>query len=161
MNEIMKSQKITDRSFEGETIAAPAQFIYCTLTRCNFDRAKISTNLGSRFEDCSFRGANLTESLFRGHFVRCDFTDANLSRTRASEVSFEDCTFHSTNFTKISFHWIKFSRCRFKFCTFRKGEIGSSEFSDCDWIENEVVDVFCEKTKIPAQQDDGGQPATH
>ncbi|MEZ5387640.1 MAG: pentapeptide repeat-containing protein [Prosthecobacter sp.] len=160
MNEILKSQKIADRSFEEEEIAAPAQFIYCTLTRCNFEQARISTNLGSAFEDCSFRGANLTESVLRGRFVRCDFTEANLSRTRASEVTFEDCVFREAAFTKVTYHWIKFVRCRFEDCKFRKGEIGSSTFEDCEWIGNDVADVFCENTKIPAQQGVGGQPAT-
>ena len=131
---------------------------YNKMTDCVFRSMKLDTNVRGVFTDCDFSKASMNGATIGSEFVRCDFTSANLSRTRASEVKFQECLFIGTNFTKVSYHWVKFFDCRFFKCRFRKGEIGASEFVNCDWAENEVFDVYAENTEMPAQQGGAGDP---
>jgi uncharacterized protein YjbI with pentapeptide repeats len=91
-----------------------------SIRNCRFDQADCTelTAIGSLFEDCFFRGADLTESMMNsrklsGIYRRADFAGARLIRSYAGSATFEDCDFGDATLKRAEFGGSQFVRCRF------------------------------------------------
>ena len=105
------------------------QFGFCTFENCYFIAIEFHANLGSKFVDCNFTSAKLQQTVLRGEFSRCDFTNANLSGVLASQVLFSHCRFDNCNLRKAAFYNCKFENCSFSATKFGKGSIANSKFT--------------------------------
>lgn len=101
---------------------------------CRFTKCKFESNLGNEFVGCNFLEGSLANCVFRGKFVNCDFSLANLTNVRGSHVKFEDCVFDKTNFRKTSFYDSTFVRCKIMDCKFGSGSLAGSKFQDCEVV---------------------------
>jgi uncharacterized protein YjbI with pentapeptide repeats len=101
--------------------------------RCRFDGCKYHSNVNGVFEGCSYRESNLADSTIGGTFLESDFTSANLSRVRGSQVIFTNCRFIGSIFVKACLYESEFVDCLFENVKFGRGSLAGSSFSGCEF----------------------------
>lgn len=99
---------------------------------CKFVEFSCDGNLGESFDGCVFRKARLSNSVFYGSFINCDFSNANLTAVRGRHIRFEGCVFENVNLRKASFYDSSFINCRLVNCTIRSGSLAGSRFDGCE-----------------------------
>jgi uncharacterized protein YjbI with pentapeptide repeats len=116
------------------------QLANATFVDCRFDGMKVETNLGNRFERCSFERAKLSRSLLRGHYVDCNFTGADLSRCTSIETSFVRCDFTGARLVGVTWPRTLFDHCLWEDVTFGSAILTYSRFLG-RWPDNHALSM--------------------
>lgn len=108
-------------------------------------------------QDCSFRKADLAECWFfrpgPSQFVRCDFTEANLTKGHPSDWQGEliSCDFSAASLSGADPHYV---RC--VGCIFRKANLTGADLCDVDLSTSDLAGAILqgvrhdERTRWPA-----------
>ena len=99
---------------------------------CKFFEFECDGTIGREFLNCVFHNARLSNSVFYGKFINCDFFSANLSGVRGRHIRFERCNFENANLSKASFFDSDFIGCRLVNCTISSGSLVGTRFEDCE-----------------------------
>lgn len=149
IDESLHSLRIENVDLANAKVGQGQLMAFCR--QCRFVDFACDGNLGERFEDCTFQRARLSNSVFYGRFVNCDFSGANLTGVRGRHIQFERCTFHKTNLRKASFYDSVFRNCTFANCTMRSGSLVGSSFEDCEINGFDLAKTVTERVKGLAQ----------
>ena len=111
-------------------------------SRCRFDGCNYRSNVNGVFESCSYFESNLADSTIGGEFLGADFTNANLSRVRGSQIIFTDCRFIYSNFVKTCLYESQFVDCLFDNVKFGRGSLAGSNFKGCEFARMDWKDTI-------------------
>ncbi len=125
---IPANRRLEKVDFSGVTAERRGQLHECTMLDCKLDGANMETNLGKHFERCSFVGARFRHSSFRGTFVDCDFTRADLSRSLGSELKFIRCVFKDAKLAAVRFQYSVFDNCTWDGAKFGAAGLAKARF---------------------------------
>lgn len=120
-------------------------FIDCQVSRSVLDKIKLDGGfLRIRFEECSFKSASLSASSLGGSYRGCDFSKANLSKSKGRDVRFIECVFAGTNFRQAVLLHCSFEGCTFEGAKFHNSSLAGSTFkgldpAGVDW-DNAIMD---------------------
>lgn len=94
----------------------------------------------SRFERCSFVGADLTSArLNAGEFVGCDLSGARISGCNLFSASFVESKMLGLDFRDgVVLTATRFTRCRLDYTTFRGVSLKKISFARCSLVEADL-----------------------
>lgn len=128
ITDIIKGIQIRSIDLSGSNLEGFGQFAKCSVERVRFRSASLGTNIGNYFNFCDFSSVKAMGAILRGQFIDCDFTMANLSGVRGSQVQFVRCIFDKTNFSRVVLLRSIFEDCKFENCKFSNGSLSYSKF---------------------------------
>jgi len=146
LNQMIRNLKCRFVDYSYLSLLHAGQFDFCTFEKCIFIAIEFHANLGSQFADCSFEDAKLQQTVPRGEFLKCDFTNANLFGVLANQVLFSHCRFDNCNLRKAAFYDCKFEYCSFTDAKFGKGSIANSKFTGSRPNDASMLDTVREGT---------------
>ncbi|MFH1378551.1 MAG: pentapeptide repeat-containing protein [Planctomycetota bacterium] len=143
INEVLHQLNLENCDFSFSTILLRGQIGGgSTFKNCLFNSCRYETTVFAKFYYCSFINSNIHTSIFMEEFNNCDFSDANLSKSEGTSVTFINCNFDHTNFKKASFYESRFIECRFNKCQYGFGSFGHSVFKMCTFKDNDWKDTI-------------------
>lgn len=144
------NQSIHQASFENTDLSFSTMErgqLAAAVKRSCFAGVRYESNIGKHFEHCDFTSANLSNSMLRGAFISCNFSNSNLASTRSTQAKFTDCIFESAKLAKASFYDCEFERCRFSNCRLISGSLAGSTFRDCSTEGLKIEKTILERVK--------------
>jgi uncharacterized protein YjbI with pentapeptide repeats len=146
--EVVKNRKLLEVDFSFGSVEQAGMFAGVEAHRCAFLQFLFGSNLGYRFEHCSFAGAKMASESLRGRFSDCDFSLVNLMSSMGVEVKFDRCVFHQTNFRGSNFHRCIFDACQWHDCRFGVGSFYRSVFIGARPNEEELGNHIMDKVEF-------------
>ena len=148
ISQFVKNATIRDVDLSHSVTEGFGQFGMCHVIRSCFREAKITSNLGYDFQECSFVDAKLSGVVLREKFVNCDFTSTNLSAGLGNQVQFVRCKFIKTNFKKTTLTHCVFEECEFAECDYGSGSLSFSKFINSPIESDSLGNTLMEKVVI-------------
>jgi uncharacterized protein YjbI with pentapeptide repeats len=131
--------------FEGE-----GQLSDVHVVDCRFDKFGQGSNWRSKFQACTFVGANMKRSQLLGEFVECDFESAKLSSSRAARATrFVRCNFRLADLRDAIWTQVLFEDCTFDEAVFGGGSLGGAKFLGCAPARAQLGDTLIGNAMFP------------
>src|SRR5947207_7274382 len=107
-------------------------FTYVVLKNCRLVGIKYEHVITGTYIDCDFSRANLHRSRASTplRFDRCNFTGTNFSVSQWDLTQFQDCQFMDTNIKRAEWTLLKFTRCNFS-----NIQVKDAHVAGCSFIE--------------------------
>jgi uncharacterized protein YjbI with pentapeptide repeats len=118
-----------------------SEYIRCTFFKCRFQKANLS---GSTFSCSTFDSADLTQTFFRESlFEQCSFRGADLSKAEFINV---DCS--EADFTEANLSFIKLKNTNFRESSLINTNLGGAIFLNSDLRGADLTGAYLEDTSF-------------
>lgn len=114
----------------------------CEFIGCRFVGSQLWTNLGDKLIRCDLTEANLKGAWLRGRFEECSFRAANLVSVDGGTEKFIRCDFTDAKMRKATLYDCVFDYCIWKGASFGSGSLAGSTFLGTRPTEAQLGDTI-------------------